>query len=47
MRATAVTHNDSATLPVITATIVAGANDVGIRISDQGNALSPASLSIH
>jgi pyruvate dehydrogenase kinase 2/3/4 len=39
MRATAVKHHDSPTLPSICATIVAGANDVGIRISDQGSHL--------
>lgn len=39
MRATVVKHHDSATLPAIRATIVAGANDVGIRISDEGTCL--------
>ncbi|KAJ7682775.1 alpha-ketoacid dehydrogenase kinase N-terminal domain-containing protein [Mycena polygramma] len=40
MRATASQHRSSSTLPPIRATIVAGANDVGIRISDQGGGLS-------
>lgn len=36
MRAIAITHNGASSLPPIRATIVAGENDVGIRISDQG-----------
>jgi len=36
MRATALTHHGPEPLPVIRATIVAGENDVGIRISDEG-----------
>ncbi|KAF5388229.1 hypothetical protein D9615_000433 [Tricholomella constricta] len=35
MRATAVKHSAAPVLPVIRATIAAGDNDVGIRISDQ------------
>ncbi|KAJ6539374.1 alpha-ketoacid dehydrogenase kinase N-terminal domain-containing protein [Mycena capillaripes] len=40
MRATASHHRGSSTLPPIRVTIVAGANDVGVRISDQGGGLS-------
>lgn len=36
MLATAQRHHDCPILPPIRATIVAGNNDVGIRISDQG-----------
>jgi pyruvate dehydrogenase kinase 2/3/4 len=36
MHATLVKHRTSAMLPSIRATIVAGENDVGIRISDEG-----------
>ncbi|OAX43470.1 alpha-ketoacid dehydrogenase kinase [Rhizopogon vinicolor AM-OR11-026] len=36
MRATGLNHRNSSTLPPILATIVAGENDVGLRISDQG-----------
>lgn len=36
MRATGTRHRDAAVLPPIHATIVAGENDVGIRMSDQG-----------
>jgi len=36
MRATGLNHRNSSTLPPIRATIVAGENDVGVRISDQG-----------
>ena len=36
MRATIIKHHTSPSLPVIRATIVAGENDVGIRISDEG-----------
>jgi len=36
MRATKLNHRSSSTLPPIHATIVAGENDVGLRISDQG-----------
>jgi pyruvate dehydrogenase kinase 2/3/4 len=36
MRAVAITHSGASSLPPIRATIVAGENDVGIRISDQG-----------
>ncbi|KAJ6599040.1 branched-chain alpha-ketoacid dehydrogenase [Mycena vulgaris] len=39
MRATTWHHRDASTLPPIRATIVAGAKDVGIRISDQGGGL--------
>ncbi|KAG6916099.1 hypothetical protein DXG01_008426 [Tephrocybe rancida] len=39
MRATAVRHRDSVGLPAIRATIVAGDNEVGIRISDEGGGL--------
>ncbi|KAF9457009.1 branched-chain alpha-ketoacid dehydrogenase [Collybia nuda] len=46
MRSTIVKHRNSATLPVIRATIVAGANDVGIRISDEGGGLCTPQNSI-
>jgi len=36
MRATGLRHRDATALPPIRATIVAGENDVGVRISDQG-----------
>ncbi|KAF8655283.1 hypothetical protein AX16_003182 [Volvariella volvacea WC 439] len=39
MRATAIKHSDIDPLPTIQATIAAGENDVGIRISDQGGGL--------
>jgi hypothetical protein len=41
MRATGFRHRDSVTLPPIRATIVAGENDVGVRISDQGEDTCP------
>ncbi|KAF9221992.1 alpha-ketoacid dehydrogenase kinase [Gyrodon lividus] len=44
MRATGFKHRGSATLPPIYATIVAGENEVGVRISDQGGGLSSASI---
>ncbi|KAJ7180133.1 branched-chain alpha-ketoacid dehydrogenase kinase [Mycena crocata] len=44
MRATASHHPGIPTLPPIRATIVAGANDVGVRISDQGGGLSHTSV---
>jgi len=37
MYTTCVKHNGAARLPPILATIVAGENNVGIRISDQGD----------
>jgi hypothetical protein len=40
MLATVQKYHDAATLPPIRATIVAGNNDVGIRISDQGMCVS-------
>ncbi|KAJ7908337.1 alpha-ketoacid dehydrogenase kinase [Mycena leptocephala] len=40
MRATTSHHRCAPTLPPIRATIVAGTNDVGVRISDQGGGLS-------
>ncbi|KAJ7771399.1 branched-chain alpha-ketoacid dehydrogenase kinase [Mycena maculata] len=40
MWATVSQHRGASTLPPIRATIVAGTNDVGIRISDQGGGLS-------
>ncbi|KAG6861589.1 hypothetical protein C0995_014496 [Termitomyces sp. Mi166 len=40
MHATVVKHHKSSSLPAIRATIVAGENDVGIRISDEGGGLS-------
>ncbi|KAF9247070.1 alpha-ketoacid dehydrogenase kinase [Melanogaster broomeanus] len=46
MRATGLKHRDSATLPPIYATIVAGENDVGVRISDQGGGLCSASIQL-
>lgn len=48
MHATAVKHNTSTSmsLPVIRATIVAGENDVGIRISDEGGGLCTPENSI-
>ncbi|ESK96029.1 pyruvate dehydrogenase [Moniliophthora roreri MCA 2997] len=39
MRATSLQHQGSSSVPPIRATISAGANDVGIRISDQGGGL--------
>jgi len=42
MRATTTHHRGTSTLPPIRATIVAGANDIGVRISDQGGGLSDA-----
>jgi len=39
MLATVQKYHDAATLPPIHATVVAGNNDVGIRISDQGGGL--------
>ncbi|KAF8076416.1 branched-chain alpha-ketoacid dehydrogenase [Lyophyllum atratum] len=39
MRATVVKHHGSPILPAIRATIVAGENDIGIRISDEGGGL--------
>ncbi|KAK7049499.1 putative protein kinase [Paramarasmius palmivorus] len=39
VRATTVQHRGSPSVPPIRATIAAGANDVGIRISDQGGGL--------
>jgi hypothetical protein len=36
MTATGLNHRSSSSLPPIRATIVAGENDVGVRISDQG-----------
>ncbi|KAF8897559.1 hypothetical protein BD779DRAFT_386535 [Infundibulicybe gibba] len=39
MRATSLQHPDSPVLPQVRATIVAGTNDIGIRISDQGGGL--------
>ncbi|KAG6831603.1 hypothetical protein H0H92_009076 [Tricholoma furcatifolium] len=39
MQATVVKHRQSTNLPIIRATIVAGDNDVGIRISDEGGGL--------
>lgn len=36
MHATKIMHRNSASLPPVRATIAAGVNDVGIRISDQG-----------
>ncbi|KAH7929474.1 alpha-ketoacid dehydrogenase kinase [Leucogyrophana mollusca] len=44
MRATELNHRDASTLPAIRATIVAGENDVGVRISDQGGGLSSAQI---
>ncbi|KIK98040.1 hypothetical protein PAXRUDRAFT_824312 [Paxillus rubicundulus Ve08.2h10] len=44
MRATWFKHRDAATLPPICATIVAGENDVGVRISDQGGGLFSAPI---
>ncbi|KAJ6613414.1 alpha-ketoacid dehydrogenase kinase N-terminal domain-containing protein [Mycena sp. CBHHK59/15] len=44
MHATASHHRSAPSLPPIRATIVAGAHDVGIRISDQGGGLSLASI---
>ncbi|KIJ70536.1 hypothetical protein HYDPIDRAFT_172332 [Hydnomerulius pinastri MD-312] len=44
MRATGLKHRNSLTLPPICATIVAGENDVGVRISDQGGGLSSAPI---
>ncbi|KAJ7507840.1 branched-chain alpha-ketoacid dehydrogenase [Mycena galericulata] len=44
MWATTSHHRGASTLPPIHATIVAGANDVGIRISDQGGGLSHTSV---
>ncbi|KAJ7368331.1 alpha-ketoacid dehydrogenase kinase N-terminal domain-containing protein [Mycena albidolilacea] len=41
MRATSSHHRTASTLPPLRATIVAGANDVGVRISDQGGGLFP------
>ncbi|KAJ7904542.1 branched-chain alpha-ketoacid dehydrogenase kinase [Mycena olivaceomarginata] len=41
MRATSSHHRNASTLPPLRATIVAGANDVGVRISDQGGGLFP------
>ncbi|KAJ7700124.1 branched-chain alpha-ketoacid dehydrogenase kinase [Mycena rosella] len=40
MRATTSYHRGASTIPPIRATIVAGANDIGVRISDQGGGLS-------
>jgi len=42
MRATLLAHQNSPSLPPIRATIAAGQNDVGIRISDQGGGLFTA-----
>ncbi|KAF8138735.1 alpha-ketoacid dehydrogenase kinase [Boletus edulis] len=42
MQATEFQHGDATALPPIRATIVAGENDVGVRISDQGGGLSSA-----
>ncbi|KAF7332237.1 Protein-serine/threonine kinase [Mycena kentingensis (nom. inval.)] len=39
MQATAAHHRNSESLPVIQATISAGTNDVGVRITDQGGGL--------
>jgi pyruvate dehydrogenase kinase 2/3/4 len=36
MRATALTHGGATVLPAVYVTIVAGENDVSLRISDQG-----------
>jgi len=44
MRATGLGHRDATPLPPIRATIVAGENDVGVRISDQGGGLSSGSI---
>ncbi|KAG5350174.1 hypothetical protein C0989_012382 [Termitomyces sp. Mn162] len=40
MHATVIKHSKFTSLPPIRATIVAGENDVGIRISDEGGGLS-------
>ncbi|KAJ7498894.1 branched-chain alpha-ketoacid dehydrogenase [Mycena latifolia] len=40
MRATTLHHRGASSIPPIRATIVAGANDIGVRISDQGGGLS-------
>ncbi|KAJ8086673.1 putative protein kinase [Marasmius tenuissimus] len=39
MRATRLNHRNSSSLPPVRATIAAGANDIGIRISDEGGGL--------
>ncbi|KAF8558745.1 alpha-ketoacid dehydrogenase kinase [Imleria badia] len=44
MRATGLRHRDAITLPPIRATIVAGEDDVGVRISDQGGGLTSACI---
>ncbi|KAH0840152.1 alpha-ketoacid dehydrogenase kinase [Lanmaoa asiatica] len=44
MRATSLRHRNAIALPPIHATIVAGENDVGVRISDQGGGLPSASI---
>ncbi|KAG9317689.1 alpha-ketoacid dehydrogenase kinase [Chiua virens] len=44
MCATGIRHRDTTTLPPIRATIVAGENNVGVRISDQGGGLSSESI---
>ncbi|EGO01932.1 hypothetical protein SERLA73DRAFT_132618 [Serpula lacrymans var. lacrymans S7.3] len=45
MRATCLNHRHSSILPSIRATIVAGENDVGLRISDQGGGLVKTQIS--
>ncbi|KIK48877.1 hypothetical protein CY34DRAFT_71089 [Suillus luteus UH-Slu-Lm8-n1] len=42
--ATGLNHRSSSSIPPIRATIVAGENDVGVRISDQGGGLSSARI---
>ncbi|KAH7914330.1 alpha-ketoacid dehydrogenase kinase [Hygrophoropsis aurantiaca] len=46
MRATELHHRNASILPSIRATVVAGENEVGLRISDQGGGLSSAQIQL-